>query len=131
MVIKCIPTLSTDGFVTDPDKKLNYMFAHMFEVRHDDTYIYKDEVMSMQKIVADYGSDTTLYETELRSRLTAYFERVFDSVIVTLTLDDTETLFEVDIDVRATLDGIQYSLGRSLQINPIDQTAILMEQLNT
>ena len=127
-----VPTLTTDGYVTDPDQKLNYMFAHMFEIRHDDTYLYKDEVMSMQKVVADYGSDESLYKTELVTRMTRYFERAFDSAAITLTINDSETsYFTMDVDVVVTEAGVNYSLGRSLQINPTSQTATLMEVLNT
>lgn len=129
---KAIPTLSTDGYVTDPKKILSYLFAHVHEVRHDDTNIYLGYATSVAKVIAEHGKSPDDFAVNLRTALSTCFNRFFDDVNLTVTAKTTiETSeYSVDIDMVVTLDGKSYSLGRELSVDPIKAAARLIEEVN-
>lgn len=128
---KSIPTLSADGYVTDPKKIMSYLFAHLHEVRLDDSNIYRGNINSIASIIADVGNDPDAFVSRLRSELNTAFSRFFDEVSIDIdVVDREETRFSVKIDLSATLEGKSYSLGQLLSIDPTTAASRLIEEIN-
>jgi len=131
MPVPAIGTLSSDGYVTDPKKQLSYMFAHIFETRHNDTILFTGQLTSIQLLTAKYAKDSAVFRTELTAALTKYFSRVFDSAKVIVTTEDIdESSYMASIDVKVTRNGELYSLGAELSIDPLKSITRLIKEIN-
>ncbi|QAX96046.1 hypothetical protein [Vibrio phage vB_VmeM-Yong XC32] len=131
MTKKCIPHLGGGGYVTEPKEMLSLMFANAFEIRHNDSNLFPEYIVSIQKIVAVNQKNPTVLVSELAQALTSYIERVFDRAEVSITSEDVDAAtYNINIDVRAWSGNNIYSLGRVLSVDPTSTAVALIEEIN-
>lgn len=128
---KCIPSLSSSGYVTEPKQKLALMFSHAFRIRHNDSNLHRDYIVSIQKVIAEHQKQPDLLVSALTQELTAYFERVFERAQVTITREDIDqSIYHLTLDAVVWENGVQHSLGRVLSVDPSTTAMQLIEDIN-
>lgn len=115
-----VPTMSTQGWVTDPSTKFDKLLADFFLADHNQTYLYKGHVKSLQGLVAKHGTHIQSLIEELRVVLKTYLERYYDIVEVSVNpandmyLDPTARM-ELKISIGVNDRGTQAQFGRLLE----------------
>ena len=127
-----VPSLSPAGWVTDVATKADILMAWFFESIKSQTYIYGSNVSNLQWLIEEYGSNTMTLTSQISSTLEIYLGRYFDFVSATVTADDTPSNLNGSITITIhcliTDNGIQYSLGKLLQVS--DSTVIDIININ-
>lgn len=121
MSVNPVPTLSTDGWVTSPAPRLDYLFVYAFESDFLQSVIYNGKVTSVQWILAQNPKDMNAAAEALKTALITYFQRYYDSATVEVVASDTvpatsATKTTLTIYVSVILDGITYNAGKILSI---------------
>ncbi len=79
---KYIPTLSEDGWMSDPLQKGDYLFAVFMLSEYSQTTIYPRQVSSFSYIMEEGTGDPAETARLLETQLTTYFTRHFNNVTV-------------------------------------------------
>jgi hypothetical protein len=112
-----VPSLSSAGWVTAPADKADLIMAHFFEAEKSQTFLYGDNVTSLQWLVEQFGNNPTSMTQELRDALNVYLNRYYTGVIVNINVvDDGTPRYELRVFIQVTEDGKQYSFGKLLQV---------------
>lgn len=115
-----VPTMSTQGWVTDPSTKFDKLLADFFLADHNQTYLYKGNVKSLQGLIAKHGNYVQGLIEELQVTLKTYMERYYDIVEVSVTpandmyLDPVARM-ELKISIGVNDRGTQAQYGRLLE----------------
>ena len=123
-----VPSLSPSGWITDIAAKADALMSHFFESNKSQSYIYNNNVSNLQWLIEQYGSDSIDLTTQMTSTLEKYLGRYFDLVTVTVTSDDNAKNLSGSVTIKihclVTQGGVQYSLGKLLQISNSTVTKI-------
>lgn len=115
------PTLSPAGWVTDIPTKADFIVSWFFETMKSQTYIYGSNLESIQYILQQNVNNVPKLCTEITTSLERLLGRYFDVVNVNVNsnADSDTSVVEVGININCiiTHKGIQYSLGRLLEIS--------------
>jgi hypothetical protein len=115
-----VPSLSPSGWVTASNDKADLLFSHYFESNKSQTLIYGDNVSSIQYLLERYAGDITTLTQKLTIDIENYLGRYYDSVLATVTSDDTPSNLNGNITINIHCDviedGVQYSIGGLLEI---------------
>lgn len=112
--------MSTQGWVTDPSTKFDKLLADFFLADHNQTYLYKGNVKSLQGLIAKHGNYIQGLIEELQVTLKTYMERYYDIVEVSVTpandmyLDPVARM-ELKISIGVNDRGTQAQYGRLLE----------------
>jgi len=113
-----VPSLSSDGFITEIRKKADMVMAHYFASDYSQSNAFLGEVTSLAYQVQQYGSDTNRLKEEIETKLTRYLERYFDAASVTVTITDgtSANRYNIDFDAMVVKDNLRYSVGRLVEV---------------
>lgn len=100
-----IVTLS--GIITDPRAGLNYIMSCFFFNKHSQTDLYRGGVISLPKIIKDFGNDTIGISTAIENNLERLLKRYYPIV---------------NIDVSARDDGANIDISLKGQVASNDST---------
>lgn len=115
-----VPTLSTQGWVTDPSTKFDKLLADFFLADNNQTYLYKGNVNSLQSIIAKNGNRIQGLIEDLQVSLRVYLERYYDLVEVSVApandiyLDPVARM-ELSITIGVNDRGTQAQYARLLE----------------
>ena len=115
-----VPTMSTQGWVTDPSTKFDKLLSDFFLADHNQTYLYKGNVKSLQGLIEKHGTHIQSLIEELQVTLRTYMERYYDIVEVSVLpandmyLDPTARM-ELKISIGVNDRGTQAQFGRLLE----------------
>ena len=115
-----VPTMSTQGWVTDPSTKFDKLLADFFLADHNQTYLYKGNVKSLQGLIAKHGSHIQGLIEDLQVTLKVYMERYYDIAEVSVApandmyLDPVARM-ELKISIGVNDRGTQSQYGRLLE----------------
>lgn len=115
-----VPSLSTDGWVTDIRKKADLLLAHYFASDYSQSNVFLSRITSLSYQVQTFGHDPTQLRTLIQNGLETYLSRYFDSVEVNVTIEkgargDTAR-YDIRFDGVVVQDGLRYSIGRLIEI---------------
>lgn len=115
-----VPTMSTQGWVTDPSIKFDKLLADFFLADHNQTYIYKGNVKSLQGLIEKYGSEINALISDLNTVLKVYLERYYDMVEVDVRAANDQYVdpvgrMELTITIGVNDRGTQKQYGRLLE----------------
>lgn len=106
-----IPSLSGNGWLTDPQEQLGYMMASVLTSDYSQSTVYADEIVSLPWIVAQNQTHKSIVAEILYDGLVKMFSRVFDTVNCVISTDNgTDVLYELTIDLSVTKNAKGYSL---------------------
>lgn len=115
-----VPTMSTQGWVTDPSTKFDKLLSDFFLADHNQTYLYKGNVKSLQGLIEKHGTRIQSLIEELQVTLRTYMERYYDIVEVSVLpandmyIDPTARM-ELKISIGVNDRGTQAQFGRLLE----------------
>lgn len=89
--------MSLKGVITDPQAGLNYIMSCFFFSKHSQTDLFKDNVISLSKIVQQHGDNTTDIAVEIEQKLQVLLQRYFDVAVVEAHATDDGANIEVVI----------------------------------
>lgn len=116
---KAIATLSTIGYATDPEQRLDRMMAYYLTSYYSQSLMFRGNIMSLQKQLREYGHDTTELVTRVTDEMTSYLAQEFQGVTVRIRTDipNPEDPGRINMTVEAvvSVDGKNYSLARVVE----------------
>lgn len=117
-----VPTLSTQGWVTDPSIKFDKLLADFFLADHNQTYFYKGNVKSLQGLIEKNGSEINALISDLNTTIKTYLERYYDMVEVNVSAannqyTDPKGRMQLNISIGVNDRGTQKQFGRLLEAN--------------
>lgn len=106
-----VPTMSTQGWVFDPNTRFDYLLSHFFESDYNQTQLYKGGVTSLPRILEKHGNHIAGVCYGLEQELTSYLQRYYTAVEVTVIVDGDTTVnpqsqITLDIRVGVNEDGL-------------------------
>jgi hypothetical protein len=120
MTNKPIPTLSTDGWVTDPLQGADYLMSHFFLSEYSQTAIYPDNVASLPYLIQNNKESMDKTAEEIRKTLTNYFSRYFQNVVVqTAAREEFENSPRIIIDCFVEFldhEGKTHTISKGLEL---------------
>jgi hypothetical protein len=113
------PSLSTLGWVTDPVNKFDLVLSWFFLSDYNQTYLYKEYVTSLPRIIEKNGGDIQGVLADLRTSLSDYLKRYYDNVKVEASVGNNASDFTGKIQVNLNIgigdNGTQKVYGRILK----------------
>lgn len=115
-----VPSLSSEGFITDIRKLADTIIAHYFASDYSQSNVFYGEITSLAYQVQLYGNDPDRLKEEIQSRCTRYLERYFDAAIVNVSINEnpggTKFGYEIVFDATVVKDNVKYNLGRLIEV---------------
>lgn len=115
-----VPSLSEDGWITDPLKKADQLLAHFLSSDYSQTAIYLGRVASFSAVIQETQDDFTKFMQALETVLQSYYSAYFTSVqveVLDVTKASTPSKGEISIYVGFTADdGQSYTLAKSIEL---------------
>lgn len=117
-----VPTMSTQGWVTDPAIKFDKLLADFFLADHNQSYIYKDSIQTLQGLIEKNGNQINSLIGELQQVLRTYLERYYTTVDLDVRpennmITDPKGRMTLIITVGVNDRGTQKQFGRLLEAN--------------
>lgn len=117
-----VPTMSTQGWVTDPAIKFDKLLADFFLADHNQSYIYKGSIQTLQGLIEKNGNQINSLMGELQQVLRTYLERYYTSVDLDVKpennmITDPKGRMTLIITVGVNDKGTQKQFGRLLEAN--------------
>lgn len=117
-----VPTMSTQGWVTDPAIKFDKLLADFFLADHNQSYIYKGSIQTLQGLIEKNGNQINSLIGELQQVLRTYLERYYTTVDLDVKpennmITDPKGRMTLIITVGVNDRGTQKQFGRLLEAN--------------
>ena len=114
-----VPTLSTQGWVTDLSSKIDFLLAHFVSTDQEQSNIYKTHVSNLQSIIEQHQGDPLSTADKIARTIQSYLGSYYENVVAETRfslLNETESLTTVKItlSLNFTEDGVQYTANRLL-----------------
>lgn len=95
-----VPSLSTKGFVTDPNTKIDLLLSHWFLADYNQSYLYAGTITSLPQMMQKYGADAEPTIVELKRKLYEYLSSYYVTANVEVTsLTDLKVGGKVELKV--------------------------------
>lgn len=129
-----VPTLSPEGWVTDPRIKANKLMAYFLVADYSQSNDFQGQVRSLAYYIQKDAKDFFSLKDDLILALRELFGRHYDNIEVgvnILTSENTPTIsasrFNIDISIIVTDKGTRHSLGRLLEV--VDTKFTILKEL--
>ena len=129
-----VPTLSPEGWVSDPRIKANKLMAYFLVADYSQSNDFLGQVRSLAYYIQKDAKDFFSLKDDLILTLRELFGRHYDQIEVgvnILTSENTPTInasrFNIDISIIVTDKGTRHSLGRLLEV--VDTKFTILKEL--
>jgi len=116
---KLLPTLSSDNWVDDSEKKADYLLAHFFESDYSQTSLYLGKISSLSWVIQEGNNDMPKTLSLLRTTINDYLSRYFNSVETEVSINnDNQPSSYVYLNLYIGFtdsEGREYTLSRLLE----------------
>lgn len=114
------PTMSTQGWVTDPSLKFDKLLSDFFLADHNQSYVYAGSIKTLQGLVETHGTHINSLISDLNVTLKTYLERYYDMVEVNVRsannqVTDPRGRMTLEIMIGVNDRGTQKQFGRLLE----------------
>lgn len=120
MTEKTVPTLSSKGwlYTENVHERLDALLAYAFTSDNSQSVTFEDEIFSVQWILSKFGKSSIELQSNLQQGFTNYLRPHFDSIDVTVRVEEGDTETEMGIKVQGYVvqDGGRYSLAQTATI---------------
>lgn len=131
---KGIATLDPRGYITvndSPSDILQIEFNHMFESDHSQSSIWYGKVESFQWTIKEYAHNPEELANQVKLMIDRTYKPYFgvlESNAYVKGVEDGQ--YTLSVYVRATVNDVDYELGRDLFIDPERGAAEVLASLN-
>lgn len=116
-----VPTLSQDGWVTDPNIKGDYLLSHFFLSEYSQTQLYPNNVSSLPWLIQNNQGNNNALQNQAEDMLSSYFSRYFTQVDVQVSINqDPANNAKSQLNFYVSYNdetGKRISLGKSVSTN--------------
>lgn len=113
-----VPTLSQDGWVTDPNLKGDYLLSHFFLSEFSQTQLYIGNVASLPYLIQKNQGNNNSLQSDAEETLRNYFSRYFTQVDVQVIINqDTTNVNKSQFNFYVSYNdsfGQRLSLGKAV-----------------
>lgn len=114
-----VPTLSTQGWVTDLAGKIDILLAHWISSDQEQSNVYRGKISNLQYIVEQYSGDPLNTADAITRSVQSYLGRYYENVIAEArwALDDevtSQTTVKITLSLNFTEGGASYTANRVL-----------------
>lgn len=114
-----VPTLSTQGWVTELSSKIDFLLAYFISTDKEQSSTYKNALTSLQAIIEEYNGDPLTTAATIASKIQNYLSHYYESVNAEaryeLTDPDTShSLIKITLMLNFTEEGVIYTANRLL-----------------
>lgn len=114
-----VPTLSTQGWVTDLAGKIDILLSHYISTDQEQSNIYREYVSSLQAIVEKYSGDPLSTADAIARSVQTYLGRYYENVIAEARFElvnpaESQTTVKITLSLNFTEDGVSYTANRLL-----------------
>lgn len=131
MSTPCVPTLSTNGWVTSPAEKFDYAFADFLTSNYSQSKEFYTTIASLQWIVQQTTGDPSALEAQAKNALVGHLTGLFDDVTVSTVVRDHPTeagKLQLIFYIVASDQGVSYNFARA--IRDIDSKTLELFDIN-
>lgn len=114
-----VPTLSTQGWVTDLSSKIDFLLAHFVSTDQEQSNIYKANVSNLQSIIEQHQGDPLSTADKIARTIQSYLGRYYENVVAEARFSlvneaESLTTVKITLSLNFTEDGVQYTANRLL-----------------
>ena len=129
-----IASLTRRGWIKDVVEKADFILAYFFETLPSQSWMFRQETVSVQDIYSKFTNDPEGFSTRLQSVLTERFRIYFDNTQVrvqTTNPEEQKRTGKTNLVISITIfeKGKEYSLSRELQ-NRNNVFEMVVKQVN-
>lgn len=109
-----LPTLSTDGWISNTKKKIDRLLTHFWLSEYSATETYKGNIASLPWLVQTYSRNMRELENATQRTLQSYFERYFPVAKVTVVVSETtkgSNKYNINMNIEVTDNAGNISQG--------------------
>ena len=111
-----VATLTSKGWVADPESKADALLSYIFTSDYSQSNIFRGKITSVQYMIQQWGNSPAHLRNDMAKAIQSYLESNFDAAAVTITVIDPTSADDARLTVRldavVTQNGLTYSLGR-------------------
>jgi hypothetical protein len=114
-----VPTLSTQGWVTDLSGKIDILLSHYVSTDQAQSNIYREYVSSLQALVEQYSGDPLATADAIARSVQTYLGRYYENVIAEARFSlvdekESQTTVKITLSLNFTEEGVNYTANRLL-----------------
>ena len=131
MSLPCVPTLSTNGWVTSQTEKLDNAFADFMSSNYSQSREFYTTISSLPWIIQQTTGDPNGLESQAKTTLVEHLTGLFDDVNVSTVVRDHPTepgKLQLIFYIAATDAGVAYNFARA--IRDIDSKTLELFEIN-
>ena len=117
MPTNTIPSLSTDGFITNKNMQMTRLFSYFMAADYSQSTFFKDKVQSLKYILAKNPKPFAA-ATAIRSSLAELYTKYYDKVNIYVDQEDTDKgIVKLNIDIFCVDNNPykEYRLSREIK----------------
>ena len=115
---KVLPSLSEDGWVTNPDKIADYLMSHFFVSDYSQTNMYTGHISSLPWILQETQGDIANTTRMITDTLTVYFKRYFEDTTIEVSEvpnNESPSKAQLSIYIQFTdIEGKKHNISKLL-----------------
>lgn len=127
-----VATLTSKGWVDDPESKADALLSYYFTNQHSQSTLFEGGVISLQWQLQQWGNDPVRLQSKMETAFQSYLADHFDQAAVDVVIVDPTSVEDnritVQINALVTQDGKSYSLGRLVSF--LNSTIVKIMNLN-
>lgn len=105
-----VPTLSTQGFVSDAKNKMGFLLSHYFASMNLQTTLYTGRVTSFPKIVQQCSGDSGRLVDTIKTTMETYMSRYYSQVKIEVKAPlDFDELVSNKFDLELNIEVVEPS----------------------
>lgn len=114
-----VPTLSTQGWVTDLSSKIDFLLAHFVSTDQEQSNIYKTYISNLQAIIEQHQGDPLSTADKIARTIQSYLGRYYENVVAEARFSlidevESQTTVKITLSLNFTEEGVQYTANRLL-----------------
>jgi hypothetical protein len=115
---KAIPILGERGWSTSPQNNMLVMLEHALAADALQSNIRQGNVLSIQRIIIDNGSNPDRLASILQDALEKHYSKMYESVSSEVTATETPGtgLWQLNIHLSGIADGVNCNLAKAIQL---------------
>ena len=126
MPIQPIPTLTSEGWVSEPYKKADFLLGHFFVSEASQSNTFAGNISSLPYLVQNFGSTPKEFALAVENNVTTLFNRYYVDTAGNTTIsvkasiknadDSSINRYELVLDASIIINGVNYVLGRVVDV---------------
>lgn len=124
-----MPTMTTDGFVSDINTMLIKVYDYFLTSNYSQTVLFYKNISSLKYILNRYKDDVDTLKGAIIESLQLMTNGMFEDIEITVAVNDTGGTMYISIEMSVTDNGEMYTLSKAVDVMP-DGTISTEDKIN-